>query len=428
MDPLAIDRTHLWHPYTSMAAPQPVHRVREAEGIWLTLDDGTPMIDAMSSWWCAAHGHRHPRLVAALEAQLHSLPHVMFGGLTHDAAIGLAARLVALLPPGLDRIFCCDSGSVSVEVALKMAVQAQLARGARGRTRFATVRGGYHGDTWSAMSLCDPVTGMHGHFGAALAVQHFTPAPPVAFGADWPEDPARNGLGAVAALFEEKAAEIAGFILEPVVQGAGGMRFYHPAFLRGLRALCDRHGVILIFDEIATGFGRTGRMFAMEHAGVTPDILCLGKALTGGMMSLAVTVASTAIAAGISAGDPGVLMHGPTFMANPLACAAACASLDLLAETDWQGAVARIGAQLARELAPARDLPEVADVRTLGAIGVIEMRAALDGAQVHGFCRKAGVWLRPFGRLLYTMPPFVTGPEDVSRITTAMVAIAREAT
>jgi adenosylmethionine---8-amino-7-oxononanoate aminotransferase len=419
-----FDARHLWHPYTGMITPGPIHEVAEAEGVWLTLRDGTRMIDAMSSWWCAAHGHRHPQLVAAMTAQLQRLPHVMFGGLTHGPAIELGRKLVALLPEGLNRIFYADSGSVAVEVALKMALQAQMARGQTQRTGFASVRGGYHGDTWKAMSLCDPETGMHGHFGAALAPQHFAPAPPIGVDDSWSDEPALNGLGAVAALFAQKGAQIAAFILEPVVQGAGGMRFYHPAYLRGLRALCDQHGILLIFDEIATGFGRTGRMFGMDHAAVAPDILCLGKALTGGMMSFAATIASDVVAAAVSTGTPGVLMHGPTFMANPLACAAAVASLDLLATGAWQQQVAAIEAQLRAELAPARTLPGVADLRILGAIGVIEMREPLDIARVHAFARPSGVYLRPFGRLLYTMPPYITTPGELRQIIRSMLDIA----
>jgi adenosylmethionine---8-amino-7-oxononanoate aminotransferase len=419
-----FDARHLWHPYTGMITPGPIHEVAEAEGVWLTLRDGTRMIDAMSSWWCAAHGHRHPQLVAAMTAQLQRLPHVMFGGLTHGPAIELGRKLVALLPEGLNRIFYADSGSVAVEVALKMALQAQMARGQTQRTGFASVRGGYHGDTWKAMSLCDPDTGMHGHFGAALAPQHFAPAPPIGVDDSWSDEPALNGLGAVAALFAQKGAQIAAFILEPVVQGAGGMRFYHPAYLRGLRALCDQHGILLIFDEIATGFGRTGRMFGMDHAAVAPDILCLGKALTGGMMSFAATIASDVVAAAVSTGTPGVLMHGPTFMANPLACAAAVASLDLLATGAWQQQVAAIEAQLRAELAPARTLPGVADLRILGAIGVIEMREPLDIARVHAFARPSGVYLRPFGRLLYTMPPYITTPGELRQIIRSMLDIA----
>lgn len=425
----AFDRQHIWRPYAGMASPPPLHRIVEADGVYLTRDDGGRMIDAMSSWWCAVHGHRHPAIVAAMMAQLQQLPHVMFGGLTHDPATDLARRLIDLLPLGLDCLFYSDSGSVAVEVALKMARQAQAARGEGGRTLFASARGGYHGDTWKAMSLCDPDTGMHGHFGAALQPQLFVEPPPVPFDATWPDDPARNGLGEVAALFARDGARIAAFIIEPVVQGAGGMRFYHPRYLNGLRRLCDAAGVLLIYDEVATGFGRTGRMFAMEHAqgehgDARPDIICLGKALTGGHITFAVTAASRGIANAISGAAPGVLMHGPTFMGNPLACAAACASLDLLAEGTWRIDVMRIEAALRKGLAPARALASVADVRVLGAIGVIEMRAPLDAAAVHARAVASGVYLRPFGRLLYTMPPFVTHTLELRRIIDEMIAIA----
>lgn len=424
MADLAFERAHLWHPYSSMRDPGPVHMVRSAEGIWLELADGTRMIDAMSSWWCAAHGHRHPRLVAAVAAQLERLPHVMFGGLTHAPAIALAERLTGLLPDGLDRIFYSDSGSVAVEVALKMAIQAQLGRGHAERKTIATARGGYHGDTWKAMSLCDPQTGMHSHFGAAVQIQHFVPRPPIAFDAEWIDDPARNGLGPVESLFAEHGAGIAAFIVEPVVQGAGGMWFSHPQWLAGVRALCDRYGVLLILDEIATGFGRTGALFAMEHAGVIPDILCLGKAMTGGMMSFAATIASRQVAEAIAEGPMPALMHGPTFMGNPLACAASCASLDLLAEGAWLRQVPAIDGWLRRGLAPARALVGVRDVRVLGAIGVIELRRPVDMIRVHAVCRDRGVWLRPFGRLLYCMPPFVVTAGDVARICEVMVEIA----
>lgn len=425
MDALAIDRRHIWHPYTAMTQPQPMHLVERAEGIWLHLSDGRRMIDAMSSWWCAAYGHAPAPLVAALKAQADQMPHVMFGGLTHHPATELTRKLVALLPEGLDRVFYADSGSVAVEVAVKMAVQAQIAAGNPARTSLATARGGYHGDTWKAMSLCDPDNGMHSHFGAAISAQHFVPMPPIAFDADWTEDPAQNGLGAVEALFARHGPQIAAFIIEPVVQGAGGMRFYHPAYLRGLRALCDRFGILLIFDEIATAFGRTGAAFGMDHAGVVPDILCLGKALTGGMMSFAATIASDRVAQMIGQGSPAALMHGPTFMGNPLACAVAGAALDLWGTRDWSAEARRIGAQLQDGLAPARGFAGVADLRVLGGIGVIEMRAPLPMARIHAFCAETGVWLRPFGRLLYAMPPLITPLEQVSQIAQAMLTIAR---
>lgn len=428
MTPLAFDAAHLWHPYTNVAAPGPMHLITGAEGVWLTCSDGRRMIDAMSSWWCAAHGHRHPKIVGAMKAQLDRMPHVMFGGLTHEPAIALGQRLLSLLPETLDRIFYCDSGSVAVEVAMKMAVQFHRAQGRPDRYQFATIRGGYHGDTWKAMSVCDPVTGMHGLFRGALSVQHFLPRPGVRFHEAWPDDPAQNGLAALQALLEQDGDHLAGLILEPVVQGAGGMHFYHPAYLQGARALCDAHGVLLIFDEIATGFGRTGKMFAMDHAGVTPDILCLGKALTGGHMSFAATVATSAVAAGIGDSEAGVFMHGPTYMGNPLACAAGNASLALLEDGAWQTRVAAIAEQMAVELAPVRALPGVADVRVLGAIGVIETEHPVDSRIAHARAPRSGVWLRPFGRNIYCMPPYVIAPDDLSRVTAEMAALAGGAT
>ncbi|WP_424991039.1 adenosylmethionine--8-amino-7-oxononanoate transaminase [Fluviibacterium sp. S390] len=425
MTPLEFDQHHLWHPYTNVTRPGPTFVVKEAEGVWLALDDGSRVIDAMSSWWSTIHGHRHPVITKAVHDQLDRLPHVMFGGLTHDPAIELGQRLLDLAPDTMQRIFYCDSGSVSVEVALKMAVQYQVSLGRPDRCEFATIRQGYHGDTWKAMSVCDPVTGMHHLFTGALSIQHFVDRPPIAIDADWSDDPARNGLGALEALLDENQDRIAALILEPVVQGTGGMYFYHPEYLNRARALCDAHDIVLIFDEIATGFGRTGKMFAADHTGVQPDILCLGKAITGGTMSFATTMTNDKIAEGIGGGDPGLFMHGPTFMANPLACAAAGASLSLLQRGDWQGQVAAIEAQLQAELAPARALPGVADVRVLGAIGVIEMDHAVSADIAHGHCKEMGVFLRPFGKKIYTMPPFVTAPDELRQITAAMLHLAK---
>ncbi len=419
-----FDRKHLWHPYSNITKPCPTHIVASAEGVWLTLEDGTTMIDAMSSWWSVIHGHRNPALMQAAHAQLDRLPHVMFGGLTHGPAIDLGQRLVAMLPAGLDRIFYCDSGSVAVEVAMKMAVQYQNAVGQPDRTGFATIRSGYHGDTWKAMSVCDPDTGMHHLFRGAVSVQHFADRPPLRFGDAWDDDPARNGLGAMRALLVENRSCIAALILEPVVQGAGGMYFYHPDYLNQARVLCDEFGLLLIFDEIATGFGRTGQMFATDFCSVTPDIICLGKALTGGTMSFAATVATHKVADAIGEASPGAFMHGPTFMANPLACAVAGASLDLLAQGDWKPQVAAIAAQFEADLAPARALPGVADVRVLGAIGVIEMDHVVSADVAHGFSRNTGVYLRPFGRNIYAMPPFVTSADEMSQITSAMIRLA----
>lgn len=424
MTPLEFDARHLWHPYTHVLNPGPMHLISEAQGVWLTRDDGTQMIDAMSSWWCTVHGHRHPAIIEAMQQQLDHLPHVMFGGLTHEPAVELGRRLVNLLPPGLDRIFYSDSGSVAIEVALKMAVQYQIAMGRSARTEFATIRGGYHGDTWKAMSVCDPVNGMHGLFRGALSIQHFLPRPPIRFDQDWSEDPAENGLAELEQLLAEKGDKIAALILEPVVQGAGGMYFYHPAWLRGARALCDAHDVLLILDEIATGFGRSGEMFAMDHAGIVPDILCLGKALTGGHITLAATIATEVVARGIGESEAGVLMHGPTYMANPLACAAGVASLDQLKSRDWRQEVAAITDQLETGLAPARDLPGVANVRVLGAIGVIEMTEPVDPSIAHRLAPETGVWLRPFSRNIYCMPPYIISEDELDRVTDAMVQLA----
>lgn len=420
----SFDASHLWHPYSNIVRPGPAYLVRHAQGVYLTLDDGARMIDAMSSWWCAIHGHGHPAIVGAVKAQLDELPHVMFGGLTHMPAIELGRRLLALAPSTMRHIFYCDSGSVAVEVAMKMAVQYHHAAGNPDRTRFATVRSGYHGDTWKAMSVCDPVTGMHHLFQGALGIQHFAQQPPVRIGDEWNGDPAQNGLGDLRRLLETHRDSVAALILEPVVQGACGMFFYHPAYLDAARALCDEFGALLIFDEIATGFGRTGKMFAAEHCRVEPDILCLGKALTGGTLSFAATMTTARVAETIGNGRPGVFMHGPTFMANPLACAAAIASIDLLASGKWHVDVRRIETGLKAGLEPARALPNVRDVRVLGAIGVIEMAHPVSADAAHPLCRELGVWLRPFGHNIYCMPPFVIDGDELSRICDAMRYLA----
>lgn len=418
-DALRFDREHLWHPYTSMRDPLPTRMVVGAEGVRLRLADGRELIDGMSSWWAAIHGYRVQAIDDAIRNQQEKMSHVMFGGITHEPAVALGRRLVEITPDPLQHVFLADSGSVSAEVAIKMALQFWYSGGRPGKNRLLTIRGGYHGDTFGAMAVCDPETGMHGMFRGALAEHFFAPRPESRFGRAWnPLD-----LQEIEETLDANADSIAAVILEPIVQGAGGMWFYHADYLRGLRALCDRHEVLLVFDEIATGFGRTGRLFALEHADVVPDILCVGKALTGGTMTLAATLASRRVADGISSGEYPQLMHGPTFMGNPLACAAACASIDFLRASPWQERVGRIEEQLGAELAPLRGRPGVADVRTLGAIGVVEMEEPVDVARIQTFFVERGVWIRPFGRLVYVMPPYIMEPQDLSALTAAIVAM-----
>jgi adenosylmethionine-8-amino-7-oxononanoate aminotransferase len=421
---LSADAELLWHPYSSLSEPAPTRLVRGASGVRISLDDGpdgtVEAIDAMASWWCMIHGYRNPVLDAALHEQIDAYSHVMFGGLTHEPAIRLAERLVEITPEPVRHVFFCDSGSVSVEVAIKLALQYQVARGNSGRTRMLTVRGGYHGDTFAPMSVCDPVNGMHSLFSGALKEQVFGPQPPAGFHrtADDPELVA--WAAEIASVAEQHAGEVAAIVVEPILQGAGGMYAYSPACLQVLREVADEHGFLLILDEIATGFGRTGTLFASEHAGIDPDILCVGKALTGGYLSLAATLCTTEVAHTVSKGPGGALMHGPTFMANPLACAVALASIDLLLAGDWSAEVARISTGLSAGLAPAIDLPGVKDVRVLGAVGVVQLARPVDVPRMTDAVLRRGVWVRPFRDLVYTMPPYICTDAEVTTIAAAI--------
>jgi adenosylmethionine---8-amino-7-oxononanoate aminotransferase len=417
---LAVDRERVWHPYAAMPPSVPALPVVGAQGVRLELADGRTLVDGMSSWWCAIHGYGHPELDAALREQLDRMAHVMFGGLTHEPAVRLAQRLLAIAPEGLAHVFFADSGSVSVEVAIKMCLQAQRARRGPSAQRLLTIRGGYHGDTFGAMAVCDPVDGMHSLFAGALAEHVFAPRPPEGF--DAPLDAA--WAAEVEGLIARHAHQLAGVIVEPVVQGAGGMRFHSPACVRLMRRLCDEHRLLLILDEIATGFGRSGAMFACEHASVTPDIMCVGKALTGGYLTLAATLCTAEVAEAISRGEGGALMHGPTFMGNPLACSVALASLQLLADGSWRTRVAAIEKGLREGLAPARGLPGVADVRVLGAIGVVQLREEVDVAAASAAAIERGVWLRPFRDRIYTMPPYVISDDELASVSGAVVAAA----
>jgi adenosylmethionine-8-amino-7-oxononanoate aminotransferase len=419
---LDFEQNHLWHPYAPLEGALPAYPVKHAEGVRLTLEDGRTLIDGMSSWWSVIHGYNHPALNEAAKQQLDKMSHVMFGGLTHRPAAELAARLVKLTPEPLEKVFLCDSGSVSVEVAIKMAIQYWYAKGQPDKQRLLTIRRGYHGDTSGAMSVCDPETGMHHLFTSILPKHFFAEAPTVTKDEDWQD----SDIADFRNLIESHHSEIAAVILEPIVQGAGGMRFYAPEYLRQVRALCDQHNVLLIADEIATGFGRTGKLFACEHAGISPDIMCLGKAITGGYMTLAAVLATQEISSTISSNEPKAFMHGPTFMANPLACAVANASIDLLLDSPWQERISSIEKTFIKQLAPCSEWQGVADVRVKGGIGVVELDKPVNMPSITQRFVDKGVWVRPFGKLVYLMPPFIVNKDDLNQLLKAFTATIRE--
>ncbi|MEO9946373.1 adenosylmethionine--8-amino-7-oxononanoate transaminase [Paraglaciecola sp.] len=416
---LSFDQEHIWHPYTSAINPLPCFPVTKAEGVFIHLSSGEKLVDGVSSWWTAIHGYNHPLLNTALKTQVDDFSHVMFGGLTHQPAVDLCRTLIDITPMGLDRVFLADSGSVSVEVAMKMALQFWACQGNNHKHKFITPRNGYHGDTFAAMSVCDPINGMHSLFSDALSQQIFAPAPQTRFDKPWNED----DIKPLEQLISSHHNELAALIIEPIVQNAGGMRIYHPEYLKRCRQLCDDYNILLICDEIATGFGRTGKLFACEHADISPDIMCLGKALTGGYITLAATLCSEDVAQGVCQDEPGVFMHGPTFMGNALACAVANASLSIIQKGDWQQQVANIEQQLQEELTRCITLEAVADVRVLGAIGVVETKTIVDVAKLQKEFVKQGVWIRPFGKLVYIMPPYIITQGQLRQLTTSIYEV-----
>ena len=416
---LAYDKEHIWHPYTSMVNPLHCYLVKSAKGVTIELNDGRKLIDGMSSWWSAIHGYNHPELNKAATNQLNKMSHVMFGGLTHEPAIELSKKLIEITPKSLQKIFFSDSGSVAVEVAMKMALQFWHSNGLKNKNKFATVSSGYHGDTWNAMSVCDPVTGMHSIFNDVLNIQFFAPSPKVCFNEKWDN----SDFVEMKNLLEQNQSKIAAVILEPIVQGAGGMRFYNPQYLRLLKNLCNKLDILLIYDEIATGFGRTGKLFACEHSDTEPDIMCLGKALTGGYMSLAVTLTTNKVAETISNGNPAISMHGPTFMGNPLACSIANKNIELLFSTNWEYNVKRIEKHFIETLFSLKSNHNIKDVRVLGAIGVVEMNKNVDVEKIQKQFVDEGIWVRPFGKLIYLMPPYIISDKELAFLTNALLKV-----